>query len=753
MLGFLTACGSSGSSAPAVVTVIITPSTTNIFVGKSQQFAANVYGSANTAVTWSVTEANGGTVSSAGNYTAPMTAGTYHVVATSVANPADSAAAPAVVTVPQPNFTSTPPMAASQDQPYSYTLAATDPAGTNVSYTLVTAPNGATLSGSTVSWTPSAQQARQDNAFAVKATSTAGGTATQSWAVAPTGTVEGSMLIMHWSADGTVGIEDNSVVAPIYSWAALVPQADGSLTVLPGTGYPDATWDVPGVPAGYYWMQFQPGDVVWTNASVFDYGSDSMGHMQLPLAYTFWGCDLTGLDPWDQVNDSLQLFSVNAQAFAATIEVEGIAPTPGSTICDLGPATSFGPTTIVGVMSGINGDITSTVQFEDSDALTFFDNALGIGPALNQPMTVLAAYPPPNGPPFLPATVSGALAITQPQSQDFTITFSAWENAFNAGGPVAAVPQAFEIEVNSQQQAAGLARTNPMLFGFSPNLAFAGADSNAAWPQDVNGNNTWPQDGDFGTLTFNNPFTTGMVATFDIVYIINATAQYSIPFPNSTVPVQLQATNTLWTPTLPTGFAPEIQPVGNPQVNGTSLFTATTVPTVSPTLTWTAPTSDAPVIYDISICQPVLSGTTATCNGVYYFGNYTQTTFTVPAGILTPGDSYIFAIESDSRTGFDPLHPNRYSLPEATAWLVSAAITVNSSAAPGVVHGNRSLLTTKPGQTKLPVSGLPVAGSSPVAGSKTVAKQTHFVSSHPLLVVRPQEQQSMTPNLQPAAKK
>jgi hypothetical protein len=750
MFGFLTACGSSGGSASQAVTVFVTPSTTNIFIGKSQQFTANVFGSSNTGVTWSVTEANGGTVSSTGNYTAPMTAGTYHVVATSVANTTSSAAAPAVVTVPQPNFTSTPPTAAAQDQPYSYTVAATDPAGTNVSFTLVSAPDGATLSGNTLLWTPSAQQARQDNAFAVTATSAAGGTATQQWAVAPTGTVQGSLLIMHWSADGTVGIEDDAATnTNSYQWAALVPQADGSLLALPGTGYPDATWDIPGVSAGYYWMQFQPGNAIWTNDSLFDFGSDEMGHMQLPLAYTFWGCDLTGLDPWDPVNDSLQLFSVNAQAFAATIELQGASPVPaqGSTVCDLPPATSFGPTTIVGVMTGVDGDIASTVQFENSDALTFFDNALGIGPALNQPMTVEAPTPPPTGLPFLPATVSGALATTQPQSQDFTITFSAWESAFNAGGPVNAIPQEFEIEVNSQQQAAGLARTNPMLFGFSPNLAFAGADSNAAWPQDANGNNTWPQDGDFGTLSFNNPFTTGMVATFDTVYIINVTAQYAVPFPDSTVPVQMETTNTLLTPTLPTGFAPGIQPVGNPQVNGTSLFTATTVPTVSPTLTWTAPTSDAPVIYDISICQPVLSGTTASCNGVYYFGNYTQTTFTVPAGILTPGDSYIFSIECDSRTGFDPLHPNRYSLPEATAWLVSAAITVNSNATPGVVHGDRSLLAAKSGQPKLPVVGLPVAGSKPVT------KQTHFVSTHPPFVVQPREQQQATPNLQPAAKK
>jgi hypothetical protein len=746
VFGFLTACNSGGSSAPGAVTVFVTPSSTSVFIGKSQQFAASVVGTSNTAVTWTVNEANGGTVSSTGNYTAPMTAGTYHVVATSVASITSMAAVPVTVTVPQPAFTSIPPTAAAQGQPYSYTLAATDPAGTTVTFALVSGPNGATLSGNTLSWTPSEEQARQDNAFAVTATSTAGGTATQSWAVAPTGTVQGSMLIMHWSADGTVGIEDNSVTG--YTWAALVPEADGSLLALPGTGYPDATWDIPGVPAGYYWLQFYPGSVVWTNANNLDYGSDAMGHKQLPVAVQIFGCNLTGLDPFDPANDELILYSVNAQAFELALEDQNPndpppAPYPaaGSTVCDATPTFPFGISGITGI-DATEDDIATTAQWEDSNALTFFDVAGVIGPAFNQSMTIEG-----NSYPFATTVVSGALSTALSQSRDFSITFSAWESAFNAGGPVNAIPQVFEIEVNSMQQAAALPRTNPMLFGASPNTAFAAADSNAAWPKDVNGNTTWPQDGDFGTLTYNNPFTTGMGATFDTIYIINALAQYSIPFPDSTVPVQMQTTNTLWTPTLPDGFAPGIQPVGDPQVNGTSLFTATTVPTVSPTLTWTAPASAAPVIYAISICQPVLSGATASCNGVYSFVNYTQTTFTVPAGILTPGSSYIFSIESDSRTGFDPLHPNRYSLPEATAWSVSAAITVSSNAAPGVVHGDRSVMVAKPGKAKLPGSW------SPVFGSTAAAKRRSFSRAYPQFVVRPQEQQPAGPNLQPAAKK
>jgi len=73
------------------VTVEISPRTIALQPGGTQQFTATVTGATNTAVTWSVTEgAAGGSITSGGLYTAPGTAGTYHVVATSQADPTAS---------------------------------------------------------------------------------------------------------------------------------------------------------------------------------------------------------------------------------------------------------------------------------------------------------------------------------------------------------------------------------------------------------------------------------------------------------------------------------------------------------------------------------------------------------------------------------------------------------------------------------------------------------------------------------------
>jgi hypothetical protein len=80
-----------------VVSVTISPGSPSVATGGTVSFSATVTGSSNTNVTWSVQESSGGAVSPTGTYTAPGSAGTFHVVATSVAD--GSAAATATVTV------------------------------------------------------------------------------------------------------------------------------------------------------------------------------------------------------------------------------------------------------------------------------------------------------------------------------------------------------------------------------------------------------------------------------------------------------------------------------------------------------------------------------------------------------------------------------------------------------------------------------------------------------------------------------
>lgn len=92
-----------GSTVPTVA-ISVSPTSASLLKGGTRTFSASVTGTTNTAVTWSIQEGSaGGTVTSAGLYTAPQTTGTYHVVATSQADTTKKATATVTVTASTPS--------------------------------------------------------------------------------------------------------------------------------------------------------------------------------------------------------------------------------------------------------------------------------------------------------------------------------------------------------------------------------------------------------------------------------------------------------------------------------------------------------------------------------------------------------------------------------------------------------------------------------------------------------------------------
>src|SRR5207248_2064221 len=81
---------------PAVTVAGVVPPLAHVQTLGTRQFSAVADG----GVTWSVDEDGGGSISAAGLYSAPATAGAYHVRATSADNPLRSAAATADVAYP-----------------------------------------------------------------------------------------------------------------------------------------------------------------------------------------------------------------------------------------------------------------------------------------------------------------------------------------------------------------------------------------------------------------------------------------------------------------------------------------------------------------------------------------------------------------------------------------------------------------------------------------------------------------------------
>ncbi|MBZ4415045.1 glycosyl hydrolase family 18 protein [Myxococcus sp. RHSTA-1-4] len=93
------------STAPTV-SITVSPTSASLAPGATRTFTASVTGSTHTAVTWSVQQGPaGGTITSGGVYTAPQTAGTYQVIATSQADTTKKATATVTVTAPTPGGT------------------------------------------------------------------------------------------------------------------------------------------------------------------------------------------------------------------------------------------------------------------------------------------------------------------------------------------------------------------------------------------------------------------------------------------------------------------------------------------------------------------------------------------------------------------------------------------------------------------------------------------------------------------------
>ncbi|MHB8405127.1 MAG: hypothetical protein ACYDCJ_06870 [Gammaproteobacteria bacterium] len=87
-----------GTAVATTVSVSVSPASATLPPGEPLTFSATVLGTQNTAVNWSIVEGpSGGSITSTGAYTATNTPGTYHVVATSQADPTVSATA--IVTI------------------------------------------------------------------------------------------------------------------------------------------------------------------------------------------------------------------------------------------------------------------------------------------------------------------------------------------------------------------------------------------------------------------------------------------------------------------------------------------------------------------------------------------------------------------------------------------------------------------------------------------------------------------------------
>jgi hypothetical protein len=601
---------------------------------------------------------------------------------------------------PAPVFTTTPSAVATEDVLYSYSVGATDPAGGTVSFALTTAPGASTLSGSMLAWTPAAAQSRIPNSFTITATTSSGGTATQSWTVTPAGTITVNWMNTSWSSAGAAQLPGPSGAAVL----AVVPQPDGSLASMPGMLVSPGLFHIPNVPAGYYWLIIQePPTVVpptgyWTSSSTFDNGTDFAG-VPLPLTttpttttfdFTIDGLEATPTSSW------LGLETDTALAVPFYLSVPG------------GSTTATGSVTTSGIGNNVDWSRINAGFFGQLKPASLGSfNFLTLGPELTVTSLSLAS-----------GTTNSIQGTLQPSPQatvDLEVLGSKWGTAFENVGPTPAKLQSSRFAIAAETYVTGR-NAAPSING--PDIFLvAPASTNPAEPYAPGGCVDLPflspfgmpgisSDEDFGTIGYGDPFPPEWTRAMS--FCQGATVGETLgtlPFP-----LALQIVNGETLAPASTPLAPIALPVQNPTVNGMNLFAAGTVNNAAVTLAWSAAsTGTTPYGYTVQVIQVKQTSSQAVellSKGAY---STAKTSLTLPP--QAAGQDYLFLITTqvDASANMET-SPHRSNLPTGFASILSAPITITSGAITPAIRGNAKAFEELDRHHKaIPIPGLSIA--------------------------------------------
>ena len=591
-----------GSSHPPV-SINVTPGASALTVGQSQPFTASIANTSNTAVTWSVQEGTaGGTITAGGVYTAPMKAGNYHVVAVSVADASKSASAAITATAPAPAFNSTAPPSASEGVAYSYSLAATDPVNTAITYSLKSGPAGAAVSGSVLTWTPTHAQSRTTNSFDVVATTAAGGTADQSFTVTPTGIIRGTAIDSYLTATGDVTQPED--LSNAYIGVSFLN--GGTWTTVQGVGLSDGTFTVNGVPSGNYWLAIESGGY-WTSASDLDLGQDFLGRPDGVKAAsgTSLGLSFAGLSPFT-VDDELDISNPNlGQDF------------------DWSDNLNIGDTTFASIWNW-----TGPLSVSAKGDSWFISQAHSVtaGPAVWRSVTMSSAALPLDQTNGDETDLTGRLSDAAPMTVHMAISGSQFASAASKTGAGGSI-HSTTIGVYSQP--------------FSGTKGSVGENEALLETKDQT---PIAADTDYGDIAFGNPYPASFTPYVAASYEINVPFTATGATTSVEVPAELYVNSTQM-PSKDAPLAPQITPVQNVKLNGAPFVQRATAPTLTPTLSWDPPANGTPTGYRISVFALRLTGTSSSSQTVVDL--YTKDhTLMIPGGVLSAGNEYFFQVRA-----------------------------------------------------------------------------------------------------------
>ena len=431
---------------------------------------------------------------------------------------------------------------------------------------------------------------------------------------ASTRTVSGHQIVYY--KDAAVPVDLSAVTI-----AAYVPNGSG-YNVIPGSGTSSGTFTIPGVPAGYYLLQFGTA-YLWTNATKVNLDSNN-GYRSTIVAAdsnTQWTFNLANLNAW-QSTDVFEIACPNNLSFESTFDYLYGGVTDG--------AMAFtGTYPYVGNLSAASQkDVYYTAQLVTQDIHGY-------------PMPALARYYA--VPKFTQAqdsntSINGTLkTIAQTKTLEGNANGADLATQALAVNPGATLlDTTFALDVYPGSLAKGFITDTPDLIWYQ---GYPGG------PPEITGN------GDIGPIAYGNPYPAGW--SLFVIYEYDAATYYTAPGATNSHALVTNAYG--YTPTLPSSTSPIAPLVGvaqTPSVNGNSFFANQSGVGLTPTLAWSAPSVGTATFYRVRVYQ-LINNNGNTRMPIIATLNTQGTSLQMPPGLLAAGQAYVFLINARYTSGLN----------------------------------------------------------------------------------------------------
>jgi|HubBroStandDraft_6_1064221.scaffolds.fasta_scaffold02726_8 hypothetical protein len=388
--------------------------------------------------------------------------------------------------------------------------------------------------------------------------------------------------------------------------AALVPNGSGGYNVFTGTGTSAGTFTIPGVPSGFYLLQFG-GNYLWTSNTTVDadFIADYRSDIVLANSSTTLTFDLVNLKSW-QGTDVFEMVCPNNLTYDSY---------PGMT----------GETSFTGTFNyfGSLSDASEGDQYYVAQLST--QNVGGL------PFTALSRFLAP--PKF-----------TQAQGSDTPINGSLKTVAQN---------NQFEANINGADILTQALAANP-----NATLAFSGISLDVYPGSFAHGQNTDTPDlvlyggvptistnGDLGVVSYGNPYPSAKFPLYASYEYAGQTPYLAPGATNTTSITTVAFGSTTNLPTASSAIEPLVSVVNSPSVMGLNFFTNHRGIGLTPSLKWSPPSVGPATYYVVNIAQLSNVGGNTVATGIAAFRTQ-KTSLRIPPGLLSTGQAYVFAISA-----------------------------------------------------------------------------------------------------------